>query len=78
MELTVTIRTEPTGYWSEVAELPGCFASARTLSELREALGEAVGLYVWDRPAEVVGRDLAVGRARIEVREPAGDSPPAG
>lgn len=36
--------------WAEVNELPGCFASGATLDELREALEEAISLYVTDEP----------------------------
>jgi predicted RNase H-like HicB family nuclease len=42
VDLTVVVHQEHPGYWSEVTELPGCFASGRTLEELREALQEAV------------------------------------
>jgi predicted RNase H-like HicB family nuclease len=70
MELTVTVHQEHGGYWSEVAELPGCFASGGTLEELREALGEAVGLYVADVPG-VLGREpLPVGESRVMVSVP--------
>jgi predicted RNase H-like HicB family nuclease len=51
MELTAVIRREDDGYWAEVKELPGCFASGRSLDELREALAEAVELYLDDDPA---------------------------
>jgi predicted RNase H-like HicB family nuclease len=71
MEFTVETHAEGDGYWSEVRELPGCFASAATLSELREAVGEAVGLYLWDVPAQLGAGELAVGEARVEVLEPA-------
>jgi predicted RNase H-like HicB family nuclease len=71
MELTVQTREEGDGYWSQVAELPGCFASARTLSELREALGEAIGLYLWDVPTELCAGELALGESQVEVIEPA-------
>lgn len=69
MRFTVLIHHDGADYWSEIAELPGCFASGRTLSELRDALGEAVGLYVWDTPAEVMDGELAVGPGEIEVRQ---------
>jgi predicted RNase H-like HicB family nuclease len=32
--------------WVEVEELPGCFASGADMDELREALSEAVSLYL--------------------------------
>jgi predicted RNase H-like HicB family nuclease len=44
MELTVAVHDEGGSFWSEVRELPGCFASGRTLEELAEALEEAVGM----------------------------------
>jgi predicted RNase H-like HicB family nuclease len=47
---TVTINHEDGSYWAEVVELPGCFASGFTLDELREALQEAISLYVTDDP----------------------------
>ncbi len=68
MHLKVFIHQDGAEYWSEIAELPGCFASGRTLSELREALAEAVGLYVWDTPAELEPGDLTVGAGEINVR----------
>jgi len=72
MDLTVCIREEGAGYWSEISELPGCFASGRTLNELREALGEAIGLYLWDQPAEIEAAQLRAGTATICVRPPSG------
>ncbi len=36
--------------WAEVLDLPGCFASGDSLDELREALEEAISLYVADDP----------------------------
>jgi len=55
MELKVTVREEQGSYWSVIAELPGCFATGGTLSELREALAEAIGMYLWDLPARLDG-----------------------
>jgi predicted RNase H-like HicB family nuclease len=72
MELTVVVHRERKGFWSEVPELPGCFASGRTLDELREALGESIGLYLYDAPADVVGELPDVGTIRVHVRAPAG------
>ena len=45
MELTVRVHEEQGSYWAEVVELPGCFASGRTLDELHAALAEAVGMH---------------------------------
>lgn len=67
MELTVVVHQERGSFWSEVSELPGCFASGRTLEELGEALAEAVGLYLWDLPAELQGALAGTGEARILV-----------
>ena len=74
MHLTVRVREEGEGYWAEIPELPGCFASGRTLNELREALGEAIGLYLWDRPTSLVTTDLELGTSEVIVDE----EPPPG
>lgn len=71
MELTVVIHEERESFWSEVSELPGCFSTGRTLTELREALAEGIGLYLWDMPAVLPERPLAVGETTIEVTPPA-------
>ncbi len=70
MRLTVFIHHEVSEYWTEIAELPGCFASGRTLTELHEALGEAIGLYLWDEPAVVEPNELRVGPLEVTVRQP--------
>jgi predicted RNase H-like HicB family nuclease len=46
--LTVHVRREDSveELWADVDELPGCFASGRDMNELREALNEAVSLYL--------------------------------
>jgi predicted RNase H-like HicB family nuclease len=67
MELTVVVHQERGSFWSEVPELPGCFASGRTLAELGEALAEAVGLYLWDLPAQLAGPPIGTGETRITV-----------
>lgn len=71
MELTVVVHQEPDGFWSEVDELPGCFASGRTLAELTEALGEAVGLYLGDEPVALGGEALRAGPVTVTVDRPA-------
>jgi predicted RNase H-like HicB family nuclease len=76
MELTVVIHEERESFWSEVTELPGCFSSGRTLTELREAIAEGVGLYLWDLPAQLSGPPPTVGESRITVTPlPAGEQP---
>lgn len=71
MELTIVVHREPDGFWSEVNELPGCFASGRTLDELTEALGEAVGLYLGDEPVALHGEPLRVGTVTVALDHPA-------
>jgi predicted RNase H-like HicB family nuclease len=46
MELTARIHAEDGGYWAEVLELPGCFASGDNLDELVECLSEGISLYL--------------------------------
>jgi len=65
MELTVAVRNEDGGYWSEIRELPGCFASGRTLEELTEALEEAVGQYLDDPATRLVCPELRVGETTV-------------
>lgn len=48
MELHALIHEEDGRYWAEVQELPGCFASGADLDELKEALLEAIQMYVDD------------------------------
>jgi predicted RNase H-like HicB family nuclease len=50
---TVCIHREPGDEpWAEVLELPGCFAAGTDMAELREALSEAISLYL-SEPGEV-------------------------
>jgi predicted RNase H-like HicB family nuclease len=49
MDLNARVHAESGSYWAEVAELPGCFASGRTLDELTKALEESIRLYLSDR-----------------------------
>jgi hypothetical protein len=37
MELTVRVHFEDGAYWAEVLELPGCFASGKTLDDVKDA-----------------------------------------
>jgi predicted RNase H-like HicB family nuclease len=67
VEVTVRVQKDATGYWSEIQELPGCFASAGTLDELHEALGEAIGLYLHDQPIDLGDQALRVGEFTVTV-----------
>jgi len=49
-EIHVKVHAEADGFWAEVEELPGCFASGRSLAELERALNEAIDLYLADEP----------------------------
>jgi len=46
MEFTALIHEEDGSYWAEVKELPGCFASGADLDELKDAVIEAITLYL--------------------------------
>jgi predicted RNase H-like HicB family nuclease len=61
MDLNARVHAEGGTYWAEVAELPGCFASGRTLDELTDALTESIRLYLSDHgdsPASVQLNEL--------------------
>lgn len=78
MEITVVVHHEGRRFWSEINELPGCFATAGTLSELHEALADAVGLYLWDTAARIPDEPLVVGETTMEVTPaPPGREAPA-
>lgn len=56
--------------WAEVIDLPGCFASGHTLDELKEALEEAISLYLTDDPdAGTISRMEKPSQRRMEVDE---------
>lgn len=47
-EFIVKVHKEEDHLWAEVLELPGCFAAGDNLEELREALEEAISMYLLD------------------------------
>ena len=51
---TVRVHQEP-GHelWAEVLELPGCFATGTDMEDLRQALTEAISLYLSGPGSEV-------------------------
>lgn len=58
--LTIHVHREDSGdLWAEIDELPGCFASGRDMTELSEALNEAVSLYL-SEPGNQVQIELDV------------------
>lgn len=61
---TLTIHDEgEDGFWAEVKELPGCFASGFTLDELQESLEEAISLYLSEEGKTVRVRRASDGEA---------------
>ncbi len=42
----LTVHYEGDHIWAEVDELPGCFAAGQDITELEEALAEAIGMYL--------------------------------
>ena len=65
--LTIHVHREDGGdLWAEIDELPGCFASGRNMTELREALNEAVSLYL-SEPGNEVHLELDVTEATEHV-----------
>lgn len=74
IEYVVRVHDEDDGsLWAEVLDLPGCFASGHSLDELRDALQEAISLYVADHPQagkiSEMGRQgqMRVGEMRVKV-----------
>ena len=66
--LTIHVHHEANGdLWADVEELPGVFASGRDMSELREALDEAVSLYL-SEPGNTVRVWLDVTEEQATVR----------
>ncbi len=51
-QIHVKLHSEEGGFWGEVLEMPGCFASGESLPELEEALNEAISLYLSDEPGD--------------------------
>ncbi|HEX4746966.1 MAG TPA: type II toxin-antitoxin system HicB family antitoxin [Gaiellaceae bacterium] len=45
-EFRVLVHEEDGAYWAEVDGLPGCFASGSDLDELRDAVVEAISVYL--------------------------------
>lgn len=58
-EFRVFVHEEDGTYWADVEGLPGCFASGRDLDELREAVEEAISLYLSEGPPSTTPRAAA-------------------
>jgi predicted RNase H-like HicB family nuclease len=79
LDLTIKVHEDEQGaFWSEVPDLPGCFASGENLDELREALREAIWLYLLEeehggRSADGSAADqtrMEIGELRVRFRGP--------
>ena len=58
-EFTLHVHAEEDGtLWAEVLEMPGCFVSGTSLDEIRNALVEAIGLYLTSKSVTVKIHDL--------------------
>ena len=64
-EFRVLVHEEDGSYWAEVEDLPGCFASGGTLDELREAVVEAITLWLTNGEAST-GPERSVSRGRVD------------
>lgn len=60
-KFVLEVHTDDNGYWAEVVDLPGCFASGADLPELFEAIGEAIGLYLTSDSQSVKVQHVDVG-----------------
>ncbi|HEY4686177.1 MAG TPA: type II toxin-antitoxin system HicB family antitoxin [Dehalococcoidia bacterium] len=55
---------EEGGYWAEVEELPGCFASGETLDELERDVKEAIEQHI--AALKDIGQPIPKGRGAAE------------
>ena len=67
MQYRVLIRQEDGTYWATVDELPGVFATGDTLDELKEAVVEAITLYLADDDATASTPTSQVDEMRVLV-----------
>jgi predicted RNase H-like HicB family nuclease len=68
MEFHAILHEEDGSYWAEIQELPGCFASGRDLEELKEAVIEAIRLYLEDQDEGAPPTGLLAGAHVDELR----------
>lgn len=64
-DLTVRIHHEDGMFWSEIDELPGCFASGETEAELLEAIQEAVSLYLSSPDRATVSAEVTAMKLKV-------------
>lgn len=58
--IAIVHEEEDGGYWAEVEELPGCFASGQTLDELEKDVKNAIEQHV--AALKEIGEDIPAGR----------------
>lgn len=69
VEYIAKVHREDGSLWAEVLDLPGCFASGESLDELREALEEAVLLYLAGDVEVAARASVPADQRRLEVGE---------
>jgi len=63
-EYRVRVHEEDGAYWAEIDGLDGCFASGSDLDELREAVVEAITLYLEEKGS--TGSPMASATAHVD------------
>ena len=57
----VTVHREPSGYWAELPEFNGCFATGGTLDELLVSVYNSLSLYLGDHePDRITSLQLEI------------------
>lgn len=70
-EFHLTVHFENDQIWAEVDDLPGCFAAGRNMTELQEALAEAIGFYLTEDQSPISVAEFRVEEANATTRVPA-------
>lgn len=50
---TIIVHKEEDGYWAECIEIPGCFAQAKSIEELKKLMTDSIYLYFNDNSKEL-------------------------
>ena len=64
----VGVHKEDGSFWAEILEMPGCFVSGESIDEIREALAEAMGLYLSSENVSIEVHSVEL-RGPIEVED---------
>lgn len=54
---TIVVHKEDDGYWAECTEIPGCFAQAKTIEELKKLMRDSIYLYFNDNATDIAYKD---------------------